>query len=136
MPASKLIYYQCLGAKDCGYFRGAKLTTLECLWDADYFDLKTINAPKKRNYSRRNSDLPTNCLKEFRQRACPQNKAMTRDSCKEYGLDVMVVGWEWGRNRAQRSGSTLCFIVSAWPGNIYLPNSFLFYFVVNCLPPL
>ena len=56
-----------------------------CIWHVDYFEKKS-QGPKD---SRRNFGLSPNCLKEFRWRVCSQNRAITRDICKEYGEGVV-----------------------------------------------
>ena len=57
--------------------------------------------------SRRNFDLPSNCPKQFRQRACSQIRVITRDIGKEYRL-VFILAWWWGKFcRVQRAESTL-----------------------------
>ena len=70
----------------CNLCRGAKLATPKCLLACGLFLAKNIQGPKD---ARRNVDLPSNCLTEFREKAFFQNGAITRNICKEYELSVL-----------------------------------------------
>lgn len=57
------------------------------LWQEDLFRLNTFKKAWLRKFL--SCSLLRNCLKEFRERACSQNRAVTRNTRQEYGPGVV-----------------------------------------------
>ena len=80
--------------------------------------------------SGRNFDLPPNCLKEFRWRACSWSRVSPEGLAKN-------MGWKWWEKlcRAWRSESSLCPAVSSGSSKHLFIKHLLFHLHVHCLPP-
>ena len=82
--------------------------------------------------SGKNFDLLPNCLKEFRQRACSWNRAISRDLCKEYGLSMVGETGQGLEIRVHSVSYCLCvaqrtfvYQTFAFPSSCELPSSSL-----------